>query len=451
MTLRPDKHDPQSLAFATQAVHVGNEIDAGSGAIRTPLVMANSYALPEDPTGIDWSDTNSLFYTRNTGLNQLRLEEKLAALERGEAAAVFATGVAALHGVFFTLLESGDHVVLSDVTYEAIWRLFDELLPDKYGISATFVDITNPDEVRAAMRPETKLIHTEVIANPTTEVADIAALAEIAHESGALLTVDSTFSPPPMFRPLEHGADLVAHSLTKYINGHGDAMGGAVIGSNALISKIKADALVDVGGAISPFNAWMITRGSVTLPLRLRQHVESAQRVAEFLAKDPFVAYVYYPGLASHPQHESARRQFGDAGAGRRSTTRTERREHGPPRLRRQRSRPRQRRGGGIRTVPPATCGLVGLEPIRRSPTYQQPWTRRSGAVLVLRCDLIVTSWLWTNDARGFLAMEVLAVRWTDRWPSIPPLGYVYQEVCDDALPGHVKSDFRLLRVTQQR
>ncbi len=316
MTLRPDKHDPQSMAFATQAVHLGNVIDTGSGAIRTPLVMANSYALPEDPTGIDWSDTNGLFYTRNTGLNQLRLEEKLAALDRGEAAAVFATGVAALHGIFFTLLESGDHVVLSDVTYEAIWRLFNELLPEKYGISATFVDITNPDEVRAAMRSETKLIHTEVIANPTTEVADIAALAEIAHANGALLCVDSTFSPPPMFRPLDHGADLVAHSLTKYINGHGDAMGGAVIGAKGLISKIKADALVDVGGAISPFNAWMITRGSVTLPLRLRQHVESAQRVAEFLAKDPFVAYVYYPGLPSHPQHEVAKRQFGDYGYG---------------------------------------------------------------------------------------------------------------------------------------
>ncbi len=306
MTTRPDKHDPQSMAFATQAVHLGNAIDPGSGAIRTPLVMANSYALPEDPTGIDWSDTNGLFYTRNTGLNQLRLEEKLAALERGEAAAVFATGVAALHGVFFTLLESGDHVVLSDVTYEAIWRLFSELLPEKYGISATFVDIADLDEVRAAMRPETKLVHTEVIANPTTEVADVAALAEIAHAGGALLCIDSTFTPPPMFRPLEHGADLVAHSLTKYINGHGDAMGGAVIGSKALISKIKADALVDAGAAISPFNAWMITRGSVTLPLRLRQHVDSAQRVAEFLAKDPFVAYVYYPGLPSHPQHESA-------------------------------------------------------------------------------------------------------------------------------------------------
>jgi methionine-gamma-lyase len=316
MTTRPDKHDPQSMAFATQAVHLGNAIDAGSGAIRTPLVMANSYALPEDPTGIDWSDTNGLFYTRNTGLNQLRLEEKLAALERGEAAAVFATGVAALHGIFFTLLQSGDHVVLSDVTYEAVWRLFSELLPEKYGITATFVDITDLDEVRAALRPETKLLHTEVVANPTTEVADIGAVAEIAHAGGALLSVDSTFSPPPMFRPLEHGADLVAHSLTKYINGHGDAMGGAVIGAKPLISKIKANALVDVGGAISPFNAWLITRGSVTLPFRLRQHTENAQRAAEFLEKDPFVAYVYYPGLASHPQHETAKRQFGDYGYG---------------------------------------------------------------------------------------------------------------------------------------
>lgn len=315
---RPDKHDPQSMAFATQAVHLGNVIDAGSGAIRTPLVMANSYALPEDPTAANWSDTDDsqLFYTRNSGWNQIRLEEKLAALDRGEAAAVFATGVAALHAIFFTTLSSGDHAVVGDVTYEAVWRLFEELLPQKYGITATFVDITDLDAVRAAMRPETKLVHTEVVANPTTEVADVAALAEIAHAHGALLSIDSTFTPPPMFRPLEHGADLVVHSLTKYINGHGDAMGGAVIGRSDLIATIKGDALVDVGGAISPFNAWMITRGSVTLPLRLRQHVESAQRVAEFLEKDPFVAYVYYPGLPSHPQHETAKRQFGEYGYG---------------------------------------------------------------------------------------------------------------------------------------
>jgi len=315
---RPDRHDPATIGFATQSVHLGNTGDPGSGAIRSPIVMANSYALPHDPTAMDWSGTwdENLIYTRNSGANQVQLEAKLAALEQGEAAVAFGTGVAALHGIFFTLLRSGDHVVISDVTYEAVWRLFAELLPQKYGIEATFVDITNHDAVRAAIRPATRIIHTEVIANPTTEVADIRALATIAHDHGALLTVDSTFAPPPLYRPLVDGADLVAHSLTKYINGHGDAMGGAVIGNRDLIARIKGDALVDVGGAISPFNAWLIMRGSVTLPLRLRQHQESAQAVADFLANDPRVAYVFYPGLASHPQHEVAARQFAGRGYG---------------------------------------------------------------------------------------------------------------------------------------
>jgi cystathionine beta-lyase/cystathionine gamma-synthase len=318
LVTRPDRHDPITIGFATQAVHLGNTGDPGTGAIRSPIVMANSYALPHDPTAIDWSDSSAenLVYTRNSGANQLQLEAKLAALEQGEAAVVFGTGVAALHGIFFTLLRSGDHAVISDVTYEAVWRLFAELLPERYGIEATFVDITDHDAVRAAIRSNTKLIHTEVIANPTTEVADIAALAGIAHESGALLTVDGTFAPPPLYRPLADGADLVAHSLTKYINGHGDAMGGAVIGNGDLVARIKGDALVDVGGAISPFNAWLIMRGSVTLPLRLRQHQENAQAVAAFLASDSRVAYVYYPGLASHPQHEVATRQFAGRGYG---------------------------------------------------------------------------------------------------------------------------------------
>ncbi|MFU8946537.1 trans-sulfuration enzyme family protein [Mycetocola zhadangensis] len=313
---RPDKHDTGSLAFLTQAVHAGNEIDAGSGAIRTPLVMANSYALPEDASTISWSGTDVPLYTRNSGANQLGLERKLAALERGEDAVALASGVAALHAVFFTLLKSGDHVVVGDVTYEAIYRLFAELLPDKYGITATFVDTSDLEAVRAAIRPETALVHVEVIGNPTTKVTDIAGIAALAHEAGALLSVDSTFTPPPLFRPLEHGADLVVHSLTKYINGHGDAMGGAVIGSRPLISKIKADAMVDVGGVISPFNAWLITRGSVTLPLRLAQHQASAQRVAEFLASDPRVAFVAYPGLPSHPQHDVAARLFEGRGFG---------------------------------------------------------------------------------------------------------------------------------------
>ncbi|WEO75764.1 aminotransferase class V-fold PLP-dependent enzyme [Cryobacterium sp. SO2] len=310
MTVRPDKYAPETLAEFSQAVHAGNQIDPGTGAVRTPIVMANSYALPEDPSSISWSGTDVPLYTRNSGVNQLGLQNKLALVERGEDAVALASGVAALHAVFFTFLRTGDHVVVSDVAYEATFKLFRELLPEKFGIQATFVDTADPAAVRAALRPETRLVHVEAIANPTTRVADIAAIAAITRAAGVLLSVDSTFTPPPVLRPLELGADLVVHSLTKYVNGHGDAMGGAVIGSRALIQRIKSEAMVDVGGVISPFNAWLIMRGSVTLPLRMRQHTASAQLVAEFLAGDPRVAYVAYPGLPTHPQHQVALRQF---------------------------------------------------------------------------------------------------------------------------------------------
>ncbi|WP_309130722.1 aminotransferase class I/II-fold pyridoxal phosphate-dependent enzyme [Brevibacterium sp.] len=312
---RPDKRNPGSLAFATQSVHGGNEAD-GTAAIRTPIVMGNSYRLPEDPSDMDWSGTEVLAYTRNSGLNQIGLQKKLAALEGGEEAAVLASGVAAIHSVFFTFLNSGDHVVVGDVTYEAVWKLLTDLLPRKYGIEASFVDLTDMDAVRAAIRPNTQLIHAEAIANPTTKVVDISALADLAHSAGALLSIDSTFTPPPLFRPLDHGADLVIHSLTKFINGHGDSMGGAVIGASSLISRLKSEAMVDVGGTISPFNAWLIMRGSVTLPLRLRQHMDSAMAVARFIEQDPRIAYVRYPGLRSHPQHDLALRQFGARGFG---------------------------------------------------------------------------------------------------------------------------------------
>ncbi|MFZ8758739.1 trans-sulfuration enzyme family protein [Microbacterium sp. HMH0099] len=315
MTSRPDRADAATLRESSLAVHAGIELDS-TRALRTPLVMANSYALPDDPSEISWSATGPGLYTRNSGHNQLALERKLAALDGGEEAVALASGVAALHAVFFTHVQAGDHVVVSDVVYEATWRLWTELLPRRYGIQATFVDVTDPDAVRAAMRPETRLLCVEAVANPTTKVADIAMLAGIAHEAGALLMVDSTFTPPPFYRPLADGADLVVHSLTKYINGHGDAMGGAVIGRSELIAPIKADAMVDVGGVISPFNAWLIQRGSVTLPLRLRQHFASAQRIAHMLAADPRVAFVAYPGLASHPGHDVARRQFADRGYG---------------------------------------------------------------------------------------------------------------------------------------
>lgn len=313
---RPSRETPRSLSLESLLVHGGNEVRNESLAIRAPIVMGNSYHLPETTEGIDLSDPDALVYTRNAGTNQLGLQSKLAALEGGEDAAVFGSGVAALHAVFFTVLNSGDHVVVSSVVYDAVWRLLEDLLPVKYGVEVTFVDVSDLDQVRAAIRPNTKLVHAETIANPTTLVADIAALAEIAHQAGALLSIDSTFTPPVFFRPIEHGADLVVHSLTKYINGHGDAMGGAVIGPKELIHSIKADALVDVGGTLSPFNAWLITRGSVTLQMRYDRHLENARQVSNALAEDPRVAFVAYPGLSSHPQHALAKRQFGGSGYG---------------------------------------------------------------------------------------------------------------------------------------
>src|SRR3954447_20960577 len=291
-TSRPDKHDYATLAEDSWAVHGGNRADRTTGAVRTPIVMANSYLLPDDPATLDDADPDLLVYTRESGGNQLGLQAKLAALEHGEAAAAFGTGMAALHAAFFSLLGPGDHVVVSNVVYMRVWGLFASLLPDKLRIEADFVDITDLDAVRAAVRPSTRLIHTESIANPDLRVADIAGLARIAHEAGALLTVDSTFTPPPVLRPLDHGADLVLHSLTKYFNGHGDAMGGAVIGAKALIDEIKLSAMHHVGGAISPFNAWLIMRGSVTMPLRLRRQCDSALAIAAFLERDPRVTHV---------------------------------------------------------------------------------------------------------------------------------------------------------------
>ena len=281
---RPDKHDFDTLTDNSWSVHGGNHADETTGAIRTPIVMANSYRLPDDPSAIDDPGYQDLVYTREHGANQLGLQEKLAKLDHGEAAAVFGTGMAALHATFFTILNPGDHAIVSNVVYMRVSGLFTDVFPKKLGIEVDFVDITDLDAVRAAVRPNTRLIHTEVIANPDLRVADIAALAQIAHDNGALLTVDSTFTPPPMMRPLDHGADLVIHSLTKYINGHGDAMGGVVIGSRDLVEETRIGAMQHVGGAISPFNAWLIMRGSITLPLRLQRQCENAHAVADFLA-----------------------------------------------------------------------------------------------------------------------------------------------------------------------
>ncbi len=300
----------KSLKFATRAVHVGNDVDKDSGAIKRPITMANSYALPYDPADMNWSDAGANLYTRNGGTNQKYLQERIASLEGGEDCIVLASGVAALSGLFFAMLNKGDHVIFSSVTYIAVYRLLNELLNNKFGVETTIVDTTDPANVEAAIRPNTKLIHIETPGNPTLMISDIAAIAETAHRHGALLSVDNTFASPFNQRPIELGADFTIESLTKYINGHGDSMGGAIIGKTEYLDQIRAQSQINLGGTISPFNAWLIMRGSVTLPLRMRQHNENAMTVAHWLEKQPCVSFVAYPGLESHKGHEVAKKQM---------------------------------------------------------------------------------------------------------------------------------------------
>ena len=296
--------------FSTRAVHVGNEVDKDTGAIRRPITMANSYALPYDPTDMNWSSADGNLYTRNGGANQKYLQEKLSSLEGGEDCVVLASGVAALSGLFFSLLQTGDHVIFSSVTYIAVYRLLNELINNKFNVETTIVNTSDLEAVKAAIRPNTKLIHIETPGNPTLSISDIEEIAKIAHQNGVLLSVDNTFASPYNQRPIELGADFVVESLTKYINGHGDAMGGAIIGKKEYLDIIRAQAQVNLGGTISPFNAWLIMRGAVTLPLRMQRHNDNALRIARWLEKQPEISFVAYPGLESNKGHEIAEKQM---------------------------------------------------------------------------------------------------------------------------------------------
>jgi cystathionine beta-lyase/cystathionine gamma-synthase len=234
-----------------------------------------------------------------------------ANLPRWPAGQAFASGMAAISGVFFTFARVGAHVIASAALYGGSYSLLRNVL-SRFGVETSFVDITDLDAVRAAVRPATRIIYAETIANPTTAVADLRRLAEIAHDNGALLVVDSTLAPPVICRPLEHGADLVVHSATKYIGGHSDVTGGVVTGQLELISQIRATR-VDTGASLSPDDAFLLRRGLETLPVRVRRQCATASVFAATLAKHPAIAYVDYPGLPTHPGHEVARRMF-DAG-----------------------------------------------------------------------------------------------------------------------------------------
>jgi len=295
----------------TLAIHAGEDPDPTSGASTPSLVMSSTYVVDEE---ISFSANNldaetPFVYTRWDNPTTRQLEHKLAVLEQAEACIAFASGMAASAAAMLAHLSQGDHLVVSNTNYPGTAEFARNTLT-RLGVEVSPVDTTDIDAVRAAVRDNTRMLWLETPSNPLLRIADIRAAADIAQDRDCLLVVDSTFASPIATRPLALGADLVIHSLTKYIGGHGDAMGGAVCGKQSLLGPLRGEALVHYGGVISPFNAWLIMRGMATLPLRMRCHQQNALELARFLEDHDKVEQVFYPGLESHPQHELARRQM---------------------------------------------------------------------------------------------------------------------------------------------
>jgi len=297
----------------TSCVHAGEGVDAETRAIRRPIHMANSYELPTDVEELlkvfSWDELDKFQYTREHSATPRNLEVRLAALEGSEDCVVTASGMGAVSAALFALLGAGDHIVAPEICYTGTQKLVSFHLP-RFGVDVSVVDTTDPKEVEDAIRPETKVVYLETPGNPLVSISDIRKISEMAHAVGATVIVDSTWSGLLSQSPLELGADVVIHSATKYLNGHGDALGGAVMGPHEFISRVREYGVVHLGACISPFNAWLIMRGIITLPLRLEKHERNALEVARFLESQERVTEVRYPGLPSHPQHEVAKKQM---------------------------------------------------------------------------------------------------------------------------------------------
>jgi methionine-gamma-lyase len=303
-----------SSKLATLAVHAGITPHPVTGAIAPDISMAANYASRFGEIGFSAEGTQldkvSFAYAREWHPNGRQLEEKLSSLEGGEDAVVFASGIGAISGLFLHLLDPGDHVLISGISYAGTAEFARGLLLRK-GIKADFVDMADLAAVKAkVIAGKTRLIYAESPCNPVLKLADIAGLAGVAKASGAKLAIDSTFASPVITQPLALGADYVVHSLTKYIGGHGDALGGAVIGAAKDMKALREEVVTHLGASISPFNAWLILRGIETLPIRMEAYSRSALTVAQFLSDEPFVTNVRYPHLPSHPQYELAKRQM---------------------------------------------------------------------------------------------------------------------------------------------
>jgi methionine-gamma-lyase len=302
--------------FATLAVHAGESPCPATGALDTPIYQSTTFvsADSDEMAAVYSEEKPGYMYTRYGNPTIHALEVKLAALEGGEAALATSSGMAAVSTAILGYVKAGDHVVAARSIYGATYDFLNRKLP-RMGASATFVDSARAEGFEKAIQPNTRLIYFETPSNPVLDVVDIAAVAAVGRAHGIPTMVDNTFASPALQQPLRLGVTVVVHSATKYLCGHGDAMGGAIIGPRDYISLLVREVIRDYGGVISPFNAWLILRGIRTLHLRMPAHCSNAQRIAEFLSGHAKVAHVNYPGLPSHPGHTLAKNQMTAFGA----------------------------------------------------------------------------------------------------------------------------------------
>jgi cystathionine beta-lyase/cystathionine gamma-synthase len=293
---------PERARFSTVCIHAGQEPDPSTGAIITPIFQTSTYVQEE------LGRHKGYEYARTQNPTRTALEQNLAAIEGGKAAFAFASGMAAISAIA-SALSSGDHVVVTDNTYGGTFRLFDKVLT-RYQLNFSYVDTSRLDQIERAIRSETKMVFVETPTNPVMRLTDIAEVAALTRSKGLRLVVDNTFASPCVQRPIELGADLVVHSTTKYLNGHSDSVGGIVIAAREEDIEWLGFIQNSAGGIMGPFDAWLVLRGTKTLPLRMAQHNANGMALAIYLSKHPKVRAVLYPGLPTHPQHDLARRQM---------------------------------------------------------------------------------------------------------------------------------------------
>jgi len=289
------------MGFSTIAIHAGNEPDTATGAVSVPIYQTSTYK--QDGLG----KHKGYEYARTQNPTRSALEKNIAALENAKFGYAFASGMSATDAVL-KLVKAGDHVILGDNTYGGTFRLFDKVLKN-YGIEFDLVDTTDISNVEQSFKSNTKMVFVETPTNPVMSVTDLQAVSEVAHAHGAKVVCDNTFMSPYLQRPIDFGVDIVVHSTTKYLNGHSDSVGGFVALNNEEDANWIQFVQNSIGAILSPFDSFLVLRGTKTLAVRMEKHDENGRAVANFLAEHPKVQQVYYPGLASHPQHELAKRQ----------------------------------------------------------------------------------------------------------------------------------------------